>query len=306
MRDSYAVVNIVRSVATGLLWAATCILANPAQAMSDVESIYYYQKDGSYGYYQTLLNRALEITTPEYGAAVPAMYNPGDNNATEARGLSLLKQKRIQVIFLSVSYIRETQFRAVPIALEEGLLGLRLLMINKNTQPRFDGVQSDDQLRSDFLVGFNPLWGDYPVYQHNGFKLAPATKYNLLFKMLSSGRFDFFPRGLTEVWRELDEFNKQYPDLQVEKRFAFYYPYPVYFFVHKDNERLASRLELGLKRLQANGEFKQHFQQHFGANIARAALDKRHIVLLHNPLLSVDTPLVKPSWWPPTTPFPTP
>jgi hypothetical protein len=179
-------------------------------------------------------------------------------------------------------------------------------MINKNTQPRFDGVQSDDQLRSDFLVGFNPLWGDYPVYQHNGFKLAPATKYNLLFKMLSSGRFDFFPRGLTEVWRELDEFNKQYPDLQVEKRFAFYYPYPVYFFVHKDNERLASRLELGLKRLQVNGEFKRHFQQHFGANIARAALDKRHIVLLHNPLLSVDTPLVKPSWWPPTTPFPTP
>ena len=87
------------------------------------------------------------------------MYNPCDNNATEARGLSLLKQKRIQVIFLSVSYIRETQFRAVSIALEEGLLGLRLLMINKNTQPRFDGVQSDDQLRSDFLVGFNPLWG---------------------------------------------------------------------------------------------------------------------------------------------------
>ena len=71
MRDSYTVVNIVRSVATGLLWVATCILANPTQAMSDVESIYYYQKDGSYGYYQTLLNRALEITTPEYGAAYP-------------------------------------------------------------------------------------------------------------------------------------------------------------------------------------------------------------------------------------------
>lgn len=304
IQGSCSAPGLLRSLAAyGLLLIALCVFAKTAQANS-IETIYYYEKDPTYDYYQILLRNALNITAAEYGAAAPKLYNPSNTEATEARGLSLLQQKRIQVVFLSASHTREANFRAVPIALEEGLLGLRLLMINQETQIQFDHIESHEQLRSDFLVGFNPLWGDYSIYQHNGFKLAPATKYNVLFKMLSSGRFDYFPRGLTEVWRELDEFKKQYPNLQVEKRFAFYYHYPVYFFVHKDNEQLALRLELGLNRLQEKGELERHFQQYYGESIARAELDKRQIIVLQNPQGSENPLLVKPSWWPAGMAFP--
>lgn len=268
------------------------------------EPVYYYQKDSRYEYYQTLLRKTLEVTEKEYGVAVAQAYRPEEADVTEARGLSLLTQKHIQVAFWSSKPAREERARAVPVALEEGLLGLRLLMIDGESQPEFDRIKTHEQLLKEFLVGFNPLWGDYSIYQYNGFNLLPANKYDVLFKMLASGRFDYFPRGLTEVWRELDRFQPIYPNLRVENKFALYYNYPVYFYVHKDNEVLAQRLQKGLAQLNESGEFARIFQQYFGNNIARANLAQRTIIVLNTPDLTGRYLTAAPSWWPSNKPFP--
>lgn len=266
--------------------------------------VYYYQKDGRYEYYHTLLRKTLEVTEKEYGVAIAQGYRLEEADVTEARGLSLLTQKHIQVAFWSSKPAREERSRAVPVALEKGLLGLRLLVIDGESQPEFDRIKTNEQLRKEFLVGFNPLWGDYSIYQHNGFNLLPANKYDVLFKMVASGRFDYFPRGLTEVWTELDRFQKIYPNLRVENKFALYYNYPVYFYVNKDNDVLAQRLEKGLALLNESGDFSRIFQQYFGEKIARADLAQRNIIILNTPDSTGRHLTVAPSWWPPNKPFP--
>jgi ABC-type amino acid transport substrate-binding protein len=266
--------------------------------------VLYSQKEFRYQYYQVLLHQALKATEGDYGVVDIQPYQPDGLEITEARGMALLQQKRIQITFVPTSRKREESFRAVPIPLDQGLLGLRLLLIKAASQPRFDRLQNETELREKMLGGFNTNWSDYEVYGNNGLKVLPATKYETLFKMLESGRFDYFSRGLIEVWSELENFKGQYPDLQVENRFAFYYNIPVYFFVHKDNEQLAQRIEVGLQRIQASGAFSKLFQAHYGEHIARAKLDKRQIIILQSPQGPQGIPVVKPFWWPAGTAFP--
>lgn len=189
------------------------------------------------------------------------------------------------------------------IPLDKGLLGLRVLLIKEKSQSRFDQLHNAEELRQKMIGGFNPHWGDYQIYQENGFNQLSATKYENLFKMLSSSRFDFFSRGLIEVWSELEKFRPLYPDLRVENRFAFYYNFPVYFFVHKDNAKLAERLAEGLQRIQANGAFDALFQSYYGDDIARANLAQRQIILLSTPSVASGRSPIKPFWWPAGTPF---
>lgn len=288
-----------------LLLALTLLLfASGVAAQARIQPVQIFQNDSRYQYYQTLLRQALEVTQDTHSKTSLQAYASDDAELTDARGLYLLAQKRIDVVFLATSREREEKFRAIPIPLEKGLLGLRLFLIKESSQPRFDRIENNEQLREQLMIGFNPQWADYDVYEANDFNLLPSSKYSTLFKMLASERFDYFPRGLIEIWSEAERFKMQYADLQVENRFAFFYDYPIYFFVHKDNELLAKRLELGLKRLQTSGFFDAHFQAYFGQDIARAKLEKRQIIVLQNPQRPNNTPLIKPSWWPTNTTFP--
>lgn len=280
------------------------LLSSLMVAAEERQTLLYSQKEFRYQYYQALLRQALNATEGDYGRADIQPYQANGTEITEARGLVLLQQKRLHVVFVPTSREREESFRAVPIPLDQGLLGLRLLLIKEVSQARFDRIQNDTELRTKMLGGFNTNWSDYSIYENNGFKVLPATKYETLFKMLESGRFDYFSRGLIEIWSELENFKSQYPDLQVENRFAFYYNIPVYFFVHKEDEQLAQRIETGLKRIQASGAFARLFQAYYGEHLKRAKLDQRHIIILQSPQGPQGIPVVKPFWWPAGTPFP--
>lgn len=288
-----------------LLLALTLfMLASGVAAQAPTQTVKIFQNDSRFQYYQILLRQALAVTQDSYGETSVQAYMPESVELTDARGLYLLTQKRIDVVFLATGREREAKFRAIPIPLEKGLLGLRLFLIKANTQSHFDRIESETQLREQMSMGFNPHWADYTIYKHSELTISDSGKYNTLFKMLVSGRFDYFPRSLIEVWPELDRFKMQYPELQIENRFAFYYDYPIYFFVNKDNEQLAERLENGLKKLQGNGFFDAHFQSYFGKDIEHAKLQQRHIIVLQNPQRPNLVPLTKPSWWPVSNPFP--
>lgn len=289
-----------------LLCGLAGLLLPPCTVAQEPQTLLYSQKEFRYQYYHALLRQALEVTAAEYGKVELKAYDAGSTEITEARGMALLQQKRIQITFVPTNEMREELFRAVPFPLDQGLLGLRLLLIKEENQKHFDLLRNETELREKMLGGFNTNWSDYDIYQHNGFKVLPATKYETLFKMLESGRFDYFSRGLIEIWSELENFKNQYPDLRIENRFAFYYNMPVYFFVHKDDEQLAQRIEIGLKRLHAGGAFSRLFLSYYGEQIARAKLDQRQIITLKNPKTQTRIPVEKPFWWLANLPFLTP
>lgn len=288
-----------RGLLLGLIW----LMVPPVVMAQESQTLLYSQKEFRYQYYQVLLRQVLDVTETEFGKIELKAYDAGNSEITEARGMALLHQKRIQITFVPTNEKREKSFRAVSFPLDQGLLGLRLLLIKAENQQRFDLLRNETEFREKMQGGFNTNWSDYDTYLHNGFKVVPATKYETLFKMLESGRFDYFSRGLIEIWSELDNFKNQYSDLRIENRFAFYYDIPVYFFVHKDDELLAQRLELGLKRLEATGAFSRLFLSYYGEKIDRAKLDQRQIITLVSPQSQTKIPHTRPFWWPNNLPF---
>jgi hypothetical protein len=93
--------------------------------------------------------------------------------------------------------------------------------------------------------------------RNNDLSVIGSPAYLPLFKMLAAKRFDYFPRGLYEVWNEA----KIHADLGlvIEKNIMLYYEAPFYFFVNKNNPQLADRIERGLKIAITDGSFEELF-----------------------------------------------
>ena len=261
------------------VWAAPC-------------TIRYFQQDARYAYRTALLQLVLDQTAEEGRCQL----SPQFTTVTPDRGLALLQEGRIDVVSVPTSLQRERELRAVRFDILRGLLGYRVLLIRKQRQAEFAAVRSLAELRR-FRLGLGSHWADLPLLQYNGFQVMATPRYESLFAMLARGRFDAFPRGVNEAWQELAEQQGTFPDLRVEPTLALYYPWPVYFFVRRDNQPLADRLHRGLMRAQADGSLQRLFMEHHGNLLQQANLAKRRLLLLSNPGLPPGTPKADTSWW---------
>lgn len=241
--------------------------------------------------YIEILRTALDKTTAKYG---PYHLRQG-SQMSEARYLAQLLTNNVNVAWSSTSEDKERQFRPIRIPLDRGLLGYRIMLIAKDTQARVDQIKTVRDL-ADFTIGQGLGWGDIAVYKLNGIPVQTAN-YETLFRMVEAGRFDLYPRGIGEVFREFDARTKSHPKLAIEQHLALYYPWPYYFFFNLKDKALAARVETGLRIMLEDGSFDALFQKYYGAAIQRAKLPYRRIIRLENPLLPKATPLNDASLW---------
>ena len=117
--------------------------------------------------------------------------------------------------------------------------------------------------------------------------------------MLSAGRFDLFSRGVNEIWRELEDGKARNPGLVIEKNLLLYYPLPRYFFFARtpEGEKLAKRVEDGLRELIRKGAFERRYQAFKTATLADLNLSGRRVFRIQNPTLSEETPLDDKRLW---------
>jgi len=181
----------------------------------------------------------------------------------------------------------------IRIPIYRGLLGLRLLLITPSMNQSISKIKSLDRLRS-FTGGHGAHWGDLPVYGANKLRVATSVNYQNLFKMLIKGRFDYFHRGVNEIWGELDRYSE---DLIVADKVMLFYPHPVYFFIGKHRPELAAQLERGMKIALEDGSFKKLFLDHHQGMINEAQLENRTLIVLKNPAVPQYTPQIDTSWW---------
>lgn len=140
-------------------------------------------------------------------------------------------------------------------------------------------------------------WPDSKILKASGISVVKSTGYSTLFSMLEGERFDYFPRGVNEPWAEVKAHKEK--NLEVEKTLIIQYPAPIYFFVNKNNHKLAFRIERGLRMAIADGSFERLFRSH-PANeevFTLANIQNRRIFKLKNPLLPSQTPLHDESLW---------
>ncbi len=203
----------------------------------------------------------------------------------------------ISVLWGGTSEQKEMDYQPVRIDAYRGLMSLRFMIIREGEQHIFDQIQTPSDLKS-IRFGQGRTWQDARILEHSGYTVEKATKKNSLYYMLEGGRFDAFPRGATEAWKEAASFN--HLSLTVEKGLIISYPLPTYFFVHKGYDYLAKDLENGLEQALADGKFAQYFYDHERviAFLNNADLDNRRVIKLTNPFLPAATPLQRKELWP--------
>jgi len=265
-----------------------------AKALAGENTVSYFPVGPIYEYRWKLLELVLSHTGKE--GEGPVRLVPFPENVTQNRGVQLLEAGAIDVIALGTNAEREQRMRPIKIDILRGMVGFRIFVIRAADQARIARM-NEDELRKQLTFGLNSQWADLPVMRAHGFSVETSTSYDNLFGMLLAGRFDAFPRGLNEAARELEERKTTYPGLSVEKTKALFFPFPIYFWVNKENTALAQRIERGLKLSLEDGSFRKLFETYHAEEIAALASQKRQVVRLDNPIMPPGTPLPDTSWW---------
>lgn len=206
-------------------------------------------------YYLSLLKKALEITTQEYG---PYKLQPSHISIRGKRILSSLASgKIIDIKWHSNIKTLGPQLKAIPHSLLRGKSGYKLLMVKTENHARFANINSIEQLRA-LTAGVSYASFNTTLFKRNSFKVTQYKSHKNVYTMLSAQRFDFYPVEVYGAY--LHQPNN--PGIKPISHIALHFPEHVYFYVNLENKRLHERVSLGLKKLEDNGEFEAHFKSH--------------------------------------------
>lgn len=223
-------------------------------------------------------------------------YQELPDNFTQKRSQEEVLRGNIDVMWAATNLELESQLQPIRIPLFKGLLGHRIFIIRADGQVQFDRVQSLEDLKK-IPIAQGRGWADAEILKLNGFTVLTPIKFDSLMHMLEGGRFDAFPRGVFEPFREV--INYKHLNLTVEKRFMLVYKMPFYLFVSPQNKNLAANLESGLKKAIADGSFEKLFLSNSNVQeaIKSANMKNRTIFYLNNPNLPPETPVDVKEYW---------
>ena len=250
--------------------------------------------DSRYVYPLALIKASLEATKNEYGSYTLVEIHRMNNKRAQD---PIYIAKHENFIFeISISKEREQNLLAIKIPTSKGIMGYRVFLIDKKNQPIFDKIKTIDDLKK-ISFGQSDSWLDFNILKDAGFNVLPGNNYDGLFRMLKAGRFQAFPRGLNEAYKEVELRKKDFPNIVVEKNICLYYPLPRYFYTAKKNTLLAKRMTKGLNILFDTGEFDKIWNKYNLPSIKQSNLLKRKIFYIDNNYLPNDIPFSTKKYW---------
>lgn len=283
---------IVRSISTLFL-----LLLSPFSAASQKVNIVTFPdsqfvRDSQKLYYQSLLARIFIATEQKYGSY---HLEPVQIPMLQKRALASLDTNLLDIAWTMTSAERELNYLPIRVPLLKGLIGYRVAIVEESKRDMFTSVQSIRELKQ-FKAVQGPNWPDNPILKVNGIAVFEQPSWENMFMAVEKGYIDYFPRSILEAWSELETYGK---NSVVDTEIIIYYPTAMYFFVSKNNPKLARRVKEGLDTLYDTGAFDEHF---FNYPAHREALEKvkkhkRRIISLTNPYLPEHTPLTNSKYW---------
>jgi hypothetical protein len=229
-----------------------------------------------------MLMLALEKSVEKYG---PYRAAPVMTDASIARRLQqMLKGQDFDVVAVSFTADRDRDLLRVPIPIDRGLLGYRVLLVREAAMSRFAGIRSVEDLRQ-VLIGQGDDWPDAAILRDAGMKVVTTQDYYSLFRLLSIGRIEAIGRSVIEAVPEMSAMHLADQGIAIEERLLLVYPLARYFYVRRSETALAERLREGLLAAVADGSFSVLFQTHPAVQSALADLNLsgRRIIELANP-----------------------
>lgn len=269
-----------------------------APSLFAIDTVKYEQgqnaRDVRINYKRNILTMALEKSVDEYGPYEIVVELPPMNSGQALR--QLISGKHLNIFIAPTKPELEENAIPIRIPIRKGLLSYRILLINREDSERFREIKTVEQLKKE-TVGLQPNWTTTLILESQRFPIITGTSYDGLFKMLDYHRFNYIPRGVNEIYDELEQRKDQLHNVIEEPNLALYIPSPTYIFVSNASPKLAKRLEAGLEKMIADGSLDSLFNEHFHDDIERANLNSRTILRIENPLLTKDTPFERKELW---------
>lgn len=212
------------------------------------------------------------------------------------RAIEELKKNRINAHIAPTRNEWENQTFPIYIPVSKGLLGYRLLLIKRDNIELLRAVKTKKDLMK-LRAGLGRQWSTTKVLKKLKYNIVTGINYNGLFHMLNKGRFDYFIRGVNEVFGELNNIKDELNNIVLEQNLAVYIPMPIYIFVSPKEPQLAKRIEEGLEMAIKDGSFDKLFRSSHQKSIDKARLNDRKILLIGNPLLTPNKNTNKSKYW---------
>ena len=230
-------------------------------------------------YSKSLLKLVMERTVPEFG---PYEIENADAHMERPRLLQALKEgKLVNVTAYPADARWIKELSSVPVPTDMGLQSWRIALINGKQQVRFRKLQLPGGLKQ-LVAGVGSAWVTRSSLQDNGFRYVTGSNYAGLFEMLLAGRFDYFPRGVNEIFQEYDQRRTTFPQLAIEDSIVLHDNIPSMFFVSPRHPRLYRRILAGMESLLKDGTLERFALEHHRSHLLRAKLCHRRRIELPN------------------------
>ncbi len=215
---------------------------------------------------------------------------------SRARIAEMVEDGDLSVLWTGASKAKDQRHIPVHIPVYKGMMGHRIFIIRQGDQARFDRVKSLEDLKQ-VAMGQGKTWTDTGILNAAGLRVVTTLKAEGLYYMLDGGRFDAFPRGVHEPWKEIEDHPKL--ALTVEKGIILKYTMPYYIYVSKTQPKLASVIYDGLNQAIADGSFDQYFfnDPEVKKALQKAKLGARRVYSINNPNIGPQTPLDREELW---------
>ncbi|MTI43117.1 hypothetical protein JM93_00078 [Roseibium hamelinense] len=201
------------------------------------------------------------------------------------------------IIFSGIDQERFDKLATVPIPLQRGLLGHRVLIVSEDSKNKVAAVKTIEDLKN-ISIGSGTGWPDTQILEAAGLKVSDA-KYENLFKMVEGGRIDGFARGVAEPYAEVSARSGEMPSLTIDESIIIVYPFDMFLFLNKDDKERYDILMQGFTRAYEDGSFMEYFENHprIKEVFEQAKIDDRIRFEIENPLLPKEIAAIPDQFW---------
>lgn len=253
-----------------------------------------FDNDQRMAYKLEVLEAALQKTVADYGEfGIVEVNLPA---VTPRAKIEVLSAKNINLMMAVTTNELENTLLPIRIPIRRGILNYRLIVITKDNLNEFSDINSFEDLKA-LSVGLKRSWATTALFKFHHFNVIEIPTLNGVFKMVASGRTKYVPRGINEIYHEVNSRSQQLTNLIIEPTLALYIKAPYYVFVSPKHPKLAKRLEEGLEIMVKDGTHKAIFDKYYREKIRLADIKRRKVIVINTPDLSEETPLERKELW---------
>jgi hypothetical protein len=228
-----------------------------------------------------ILKLALENAESKFGKI--ALVSSAAFSYTEAFSVLGENNTSIDLVISALDKDKEQALLPVYFPLDRGLLGVRLCLISKQAQHRFETIKSQrDFVNQSVSVVLDAAWPDTVIMQSNQIPVITANTHEKRVELTRNSDTFCYSRSLIEIEGEA----KAAADLVVADGFVIVYPLADILYFRQGASDLASAVEYGLEKAFQDGSLIVLFNSFYQDVKQRFSLYERKLFFLQNPLLS--------------------